>query len=1217
MNGESGISFKELFDKDIDRNINGVIKANDEKNLDDEVNEYVLTEDICRNLTKFLDAYNDPLNHEQNGAWISGFFGSGKSHLLKMLSHILGEVPAELVDKGNKPTMSREQIVHTFMNKAEAQDDQMLAGQLEKTLTIPATSILFNIDQKADKSNASDELLYAFVRVFDETCGFYGKTPYVAKFERDLAGNGYFEDFKREFEQAAGKPWSEGRVEAVLWDDEICQAYAAVTGKPEQNSIIQRYEDTYTMTVGDFADDVNAWLSRQEPNRRILFLVDEVGQFIGENRELMLSLQSIAEDLAVKTNGRAWVVVTSQEDMDTIVGDRTKQQSYDFSKIQGRFSIKLKLNSADVVEVIQKRLLTKKPEYEPVMDELWNEQNANLRTMFEFTRETSRFSNNKAYSKDDFIASYPFVNYEFELFQNVLREMSRYNMFSGRHASVGERSMLSTVSSALRSSQNGIVGSLMPFDKLYDGIADGIQSTVNFRINQAEKRLDSDIKELGVRLLKVLLLVKHVDGFPATPHNLRILLTDRFDMDVMELEQNIKHVLEELERQTYVQRVGDTYNYLTNEEQDIEQEIKSTDIDSSKEIEELKKILVSDVLGKMTVAYGEQRAQFRYGLRIDGVQQSAQQSIWLNVVTETNGQDRENAILMDAGARDTITLLLDMSDRTLLDDLRMYVKTYTYLMRTDKNSQSEVRQQIISRKSVANERLYTELRTRVAKAAATGEFAYNGGKVEVKSTEVQTRMAEGLGILIGRYYTNFSMLGGQRYEETDLAHIIMNAVQQQPGTFDGLSAVQDKLDVPAGDVLSTVSRDKKQDISDTVKSLLDKYGTAPYGWPYAATLACIGHLYGSDKITLTLDGKTVQRSEAARLLRETKKQDSIRVDLPRVFDTRKVSQLRDFAKDFLGLTAAELPSNAVDLAEMVAARLKQEAEKLTQLRARNAHFDFVQQLDEPIKKINYAAGMGENWLLGDFTEEETPNGSEELLDFKEDVIDPIVAFLNGYQSETLANGLEWLRNNEPNIDYASGNAADLYRTAEQLANDPNIFRKANKFKSAIDNLREEMDAIVQSERDAALNSVEETRARIADSAEYQHATPDAQAEVEKELNQETQRIQGTQFIFAMRKSVHELNETIYPRLINKLSAPTPEPATALADDKKIEATASQGKDASEPRHDEPMRVAVSFATISRPHTKDALETKDDVDDFLDAYRRELIAAIENGKKILL
>lgn len=718
-------------------------------------------------------------------------------------------------------------------------------------------------------------------------------------------------------------------------------------------------------------------------------------------------------------------------------------------------------------------------------------------------------------------------------------------------------------------------------------------------------------------LLKVLLLVKHVDGFPTTPHNLRILLTDQFDMDVMELERNIKYVLGELEKDTYVQRVGDTYNYLTNEEQDIEQEIKSTDIDSSKEIDELKKILVSDVLGKMTVAYGEQRAQFRYGLRIDGVQQSAQQPIWLNVVTSINTQDRADAIRMGMGMRDTITLLLDMSDRTLFDDLRMYVKTYTYLMRTDKNSQSEVRQQIISRKSVANERLYAELRTRIVKAAANGEFNYNGGTVEVKSTEVQARMAEGLGTLIGRYYTNFSLLGGQRYEETDLARIIMNASQYQPGMLDGTNAVQDKLDVPADDVFAAVSRDKGKGIIATVKSLLDAYGSVPYGWPYAATLACIGHLYGSDRITLTLDGKPVQRSEAARVLRETKKQDSIRVDLPRVFDTRKVSQLRDFARDFLGLTAADLPSNAIDLAEAVTTRLKQEAESLTQLRVRNARFGFVQQLDKAIEKINYASGMSEDWLLGDFTIQETENGSEELLELKEDIIDPIVTFLNGSQSRILADGLEWLKNNKPNIDYVSGTTASLYQSAEQLANDPNIFRKTNKFKTAIDDLREATDATIQTERANALKDVEDIRARIHDSTEYQHATQAAQTKVETELDQVAERMQHIPFIYKMRESVHELSERTYPQLINALAASASRSKTVLADEAQTPSTTPTDTNIPESRQEETPRVAVSFATISRPHTKDALETTGDVDDFLDAYRRELIAAIENGKKILL
>lgn len=558
-----------------------------------------------------------------------------------------------------------------------------------------------------------------------------------------------------------------------------------------------------------------------------------------------------------------------------------------------------------------------------------------------------------------------------------------------------------------------------------------------------------------------------------------------------------------------------------------------------------------------------------------------------------------------------------MSDRTLFDDLRMYVKTYTYLMRTDKNSQSEVRQQIISRKSVANERLYTELRTRIVKAAANGEFDYNGGKVEVKSTEVQARMAEGLGTLIGRYYTNFSLLGGQRYEETDLARIIMNASQHQPGMLDGMNAVQDKLDVPADDVFAAVSRDKGKGMVATVKSLLDAYGSVPYGWPYAATLACIGHLYGSDRITLTLDGKPVQRSEAARLLRETKKQDSIRVDLPRVFDTRKVSQLRDFARDFLGLTAADLPSNAIDLAEAVTARLKREAESLTQLRVRNAQFGFVQQLDEPIEKINYASGMSEDWLLGDFTAQETENGSEELLEFKEDVIDPIVAFLNGSQSRILADGLEWLKNNKPNIDYVSGTTASLYQSAEQLANDPNIFRKTNKFKTAIDDLREETDAAIRTERANALKDVEGIRAKIHDSAEYQHAAQAAQAEAETELDQVAERMQNMLFIYKMRESVHELSERTYPQLINRLSASAPRPKTAPAGEAQAPTAMTTDVNTPESRQEVTPRVAVSFATISRPHTKDALETKDDVDDFLDAYRRELIAAIENGKKILL
>lgn len=1222
MSTPSEVRFEDLFVKDIDKKINGVIKANDEKELVDEIDEYVLTDEIQRNLEAFLDDYNDMANRQQNGAWISGFFGSGKSHLLKMLSHILGEVPRELVDNNTAgEALTRDQIVHTFMRKAEDQDSHILAGELERTLTIPATSVLFNIDQKSDKANP-DALLYAFIRVFYEARGYFGKTPYVAKFEHDLDNNHQLEEFKKQFEEKTGKPWNEGRDEAVLWDMEIGDAYAAVTGKPAQDSIIERYEHNYTATVGDFATDVRTWLDTQESNHRIVFLVDEAGQFIGENTELMLSLQSVAEDLAVKTNGRAWVVVTSQEDMDTIVGDRTKQQGYDFSKIQARFAIKLKLNSADVIEVVQKRLLTKKPEHLSLMDELWSEQGPNLRTMFEFTSETSKFGNNKAYDEDDFIASYPFVNYEFILFQNVLRNMSKYNMFDGRHASVGERSMLSAISSTLRSFKSETVGDLIPFDRLYDGISDAIQSTASWRINQAKAVLDPDINELCVRLLKVLLLVKHVDGFHATAHNLRILLTDKFGSDVMKLENDIQEALRVLEHDTYVQRVGDSYEYLTNEEQDVEQEIKNIDIDYDKVTNAFKEILVDDVIGSnMTVQYGAQKASFRFGLKIDQVQQTTQRSIWLNVVTSFAAADREDAIRATMGARDSITLLLDTIDITLFDDIRMYVKTNTYLKRTDTGNQSEARQLIIAGKRTANDNLYKELRARVGKALGEGVFYYNGEHVELKHADPQSHVIDGLWALIGRYYTNFPVLGGVSYEESGLAKIILDAAEQQPGTFTETNATENTIDGPADDVLSTVKREQQvNNVTLTVKDILTQYSEAPYGWPYAATLACIGHLYGGDRIELTVDGKPVQRTEAASLLRSTKKQDAMLVSIPRVYDAVKVVKLRAFAKDFLDLTSSEQSSAPIDLAGQVKARLVDEAMRLKQLRSQYADFAFVAQLDAPIEKMMYASKKGESWLLDEFTDDGTKNGAEELFADKENNIDPIVEFFHGMQYKVFTEGLEWLRNNKLNISSASGDIKNLSAEATALSGDLNVFRgnKVNQFKNLVAQLKDGISSSLQEVRTKALETVEYVRTNVQQSKEYAAATDDARNRAIEALSGIMDHINTSSSIFDIQKTADELQESTYPQLINELvlSAPNVVQNPAAA----VSAAHSSNVPGIESVRAEPVvpaRTAVTLGSIARPRTKAALESETDVDDFLSAYRHELLETIESGKKILL
>ncbi|MGZ8158953.1 MAG: hypothetical protein ACXWT4_09105 [Methylobacter sp.] len=109
----------------------------------------------------------------------------------------------------------------------------------------------------------------------------------------------------------------------------------------------------------DKAKLVRDYLDSKPDGHRVIFLADEVGQFIGDNTQLMLSLQTIVEQLGTLCQGRAWVIVTSQEDIDAAIGEANKAKSQDFSKIQARFHTRLSLASSNTDEVIGERLLSK------------------------------------------------------------------------------------------------------------------------------------------------------------------------------------------------------------------------------------------------------------------------------------------------------------------------------------------------------------------------------------------------------------------------------------------------------------------------------------------------------------------------------------------------------------------------------------------------------------------------------------------------------------------------------------------------------------------------------------------------------------------------------------------------------------------------------------------------------------------------------------------
>lgn len=472
------MQIQDLFLKPIDREIEGVIKVDDLETLKIEVEEYVITNEIAKDLLYLLEQYNNP-TQSNNGVWLSGFFGSGKSHLLKML--------ALLLEDRNINDIS---VLNTLLDKVPEMD-AILRAEMKRSAEIPSQSILFNIDQKADAISKSDfdAVLGVFAKVFDEFCGYYGQQGYIAKLERDLDEQGLYRDFQGHFQDIAGISWHEGRENFNLNRRKIAQAYARTTDNPEESAvdIIKSYREDYTLSIEDFANNVNDYIEKQEKDFRLNFFVDEVGQYIAENVKLMTNLQTIAESLATICKGRAWLFVTSQDDMSTVLGDFGKKQSNDFSKIQARFKCQIHLSSQDVAEVIQKRLLKKNEVGEGTMQTLYEREHKNFGTLFTFSDGGMSFRGFR--DEAHFVASYPFIPYQYSLFQQSIESLSKHNAFTGKHSSVGERSMLGVFQDVAKTIAHKPVGTLGSFDLMFEGVRNAIKSRNISAIFTAEDNL--------------------------------------------------------------------------------------------------------------------------------------------------------------------------------------------------------------------------------------------------------------------------------------------------------------------------------------------------------------------------------------------------------------------------------------------------------------------------------------------------------------------------------------------------------------------------------------------------------------------------------------------------------------------------------------------------------------------------------------------------------
>lgn len=1156
------MKLNEIFLKDVTRSIEGVVKADDGDHLGVEVDEYVFTNDAAKGVAPLLEEYTNYTN--ANGVWISGFFGSGKSHLLKMLAHLLGDVEGQV--------FPRAEVCESFLGKT---DDAMLLASLKKAAAIPAKSLLFNIDQKATliAKDQTDALLKVFVKVFDESRGYYGNDGAVARFEEDLDERGQYDAFKAAFQDHAGIDWAQGREQTALESHNIDKAFADVNGEANPG-IIGQYQKSYAVSIEDFVASVKAWIDQQEPGFRLNFFVDEVGQFIADDVKLMLNLQTIAESLNTKCKGQAWVFVTSQEDMDKVIGDRTRQQGNDFSKIQARFSTKVKLTSQDVEEVISKRLLDKNDAGAAELMAIHSKEGANFKTIFDFVDGAKTYRNYVDAGR--FVSTYPFVTYQIPMFQAAIEGLSDHNMFEGRNSSVGERSMLGVVQEVAKRIGAEQVGYLATFDQMFAGVSAALKSAAQSAILQAEKHLPdtgSDVTVLANRLLKALFLVKYVDTFKATPRNLTVLVYDRFGLDLNALGKQVQEALNLLETQSYVQRNGNVYEYLTNEEQEIEKEIKSVDVDSSEVSGKLFKYLSSDILKTNKLKYVKNGQDFPFGYKLDDIVQGNQRELTVHFITpETNYTDEE--IMMQSAGKDELRVFLGR-DKRLLADLRVLIKTEKYTKQRTNSGALPSTQAILQSKQVLNAEREKELIERLRQAVGKAELIINAAEITSGAQDAVTRVTDGFQELVNRTYTNLGLLGGKVYPEQQVA----DAVQNDQGLFNAGSL--STLSSPGTEMESWIISQTNLGEQVTVKKIVDRFESKPYGWDLGSIEVVLGWLVGNGKVALAVDAYPVVRTEAASIIRNTGKQQHTIVAPQKAYDATKVAKFKSFCTDFFDDGA--VPSDSSELARFGKDKLAAKRDELNAL-VISSRYPFVGQLSAVVSLLDQVVGKPVDWYLSDFDK------ADELIEAKEDLVDPIKSFLNGQQAKIFDEANALLKANTGNLGYLPAGSTD---TVEALLADPNAFRgnKMNQLKVAVDALRGLIESKVSESRAAVRSGIESKLASLLEEPIFIGATAEAQKSVTGRIDIVFASLDGERLVAVMEQTGAHFVSTIYPALVDEL-AESANPS-------------------------EPVKPSVALSAIKVPTGPAFIQNETDIDHYLTALRAALVETLHDGKRITL
>ncbi|PHV69589.1 ATPase [Sporanaerobium hydrogeniformans] len=1060
---------KEMFAKPIDRDIKGVIKVGqrDEENISQELEEYVVTRELQKHFAEFFASYKKGINGntDKMGVWISGFFGSGKSHFLKILSYLLA----------NKEVNGKKALDY-FIEDQKIKDPMVLAD-MRLASTVPTDVVLFNIDSKSEMSSKQSEhaIVAVFLKVFNEMQGFCGSIPILADLERSLEEVERYEEFKTLFEEEFGKTWEASRHKFDFIQDTVVDVLVEMgfMSEPAARNWCEKVGEPYNISIESFAKLVKDYLDRKGNNHHIAFLVDEIGQYIGDDSKLMLNLQTVAEDLGTACKGKVWIIVTSQQDIDSV----TKTKGNDFSKIQGRFDTRLSLSSANVDEVIKKRILEKTPTAHQTLELTYEQEQTIIKNLIVFNDEVEK----KLYSdKANFASIYPFVPYQFNLLASVLTSIRTHGA-SGKHLSEGERSMLALFKESAAKLINKEVGTLIPFNVFYDALHQFIDHSHSSVIIRAADNsiINPDHEEncFNVNVLKTLFMIKYVKEIKATAENITSLMVDNIHADRMSMKEKVDAALKVLVSQSLIQKHGEIYVFLTNEEQEINREIENQVVEMGDVILKASEVIFDDIFPDKKYRYPafNGRYTFAFGQWVDDRPYRANQShdIGVRILTPQSEYSGEDATLKMMSGQSREVLVVLPNDNTFLEETRVALKIEKFLKLNTATSLPKF-EQIKDAKSAEMRECKERAKLFLIEALKNADIYVNGDKAAIGAKDVSARINEALSKLIASVYHKLEYIT-RPMNEASIRGLLKSSNQQ----VLGLEEVKDANVHALNDMLSYIADNSALHMKTSMKTLMERFMKAPYGFVEDDVEWLVAKLFKEGEIALTVNGSAVtllNKSEDELVRYITKKEfvDKLLTERRQKANDKQKKNVKTIMKELFNTTSVADDDDAIMSSfKKYATNLMSDLEKY-EMMYQNKAFPgkkVVAKAKNSLRSIYQVQAAGEFF-------DTLSKQLDDYLDLAED-LEPVQSFFAGSQKEIFETTLDLMAIYEESKTFiASPEIEAVVADIKGILTKEQPYKEIPKLPEYVEKFRTLYNALLTSLEEPIIETINLAKARI-------------------------------------------------------------------------------------------------------------------------------------------